>query len=413
MKEYLKHRTALTFLVGAVLFCSACTTLMHRPFTARQPDALMPQDDLRQAIYDGQTWLTAFQAKDGLFHYLYTPQDNSYADKNNFVRQMGSYWSLIESLKFRKTKKALETIETFHKTIGKYKRTGEAGQNEILYFGFAGESKINTVALYVCAVVGRIKQGLPTTRQERKDLEKAVRGLMEMAAQDGGFYYIYYIPKQHNLITPYGSGEALLALAMYYDLTGDQTVRNFARKQFDLYFAREFTGKGAFKDKNRKSFFTWGLYYLREMDRHDPDPAAYENYVRPMIRLALDHRKNNELCKNKGCLLSESLGDASFLEGMAAAYSLAGKYETDEKLILELEDYLHKAAKLIRGMQITSVQKFESMTKTKFKGAPQQLIGGFCTPPKCEMMRNDMTQHALTGLSEYYKLFYPLTAQSQ
>lgn len=191
-------------------------------------------------------------------------------------------------------------------------------------------------------------------------------------------------------------------------MTKDEEIYNFAQDHFEKYFNKHFlnafSNPESFTDKERVGYITWGIYYLREIDKYKP--VDYKKFVRPLVKFMLDFRAINEPCINKGCVYSMAMWDSSSVEGMSAAFDLMLKYESDQNLIAEVKNYLDMAMLHLLSLQVHSVEQYEEMTGHKFRGNENHLVGGFCDWPECGYMRNEVTMHVTTAMMEYYNLFY-------
>lgn len=397
---------------------------------------------LKNSIYLAQDWLVRFQKEDGLYHYIYRPWAlnqttepkeskisamivkesqfapgtavpevtlDAYPDEDNIVRQILSYWALIKSTDFRSTPEIEASIKKFEARLERdLIKILDTPFGKGLFIHFNDAHKVNSTALYLAALLSKHERNMPLTDVQKQHIEYAVTGLKAFAStEEGGFNY-YYDTDQFNFISPYGSGEAQLALAQYINMTKDKDLYAFAQdhfeKYFDKHFSPAFANPASFIDKERVGYITWGLYYLREIDKFKP--VDYARHVRPLIQFMLDYRAINDECTGKGCVYSMAMWDSSSVEGMSAAFELMLKYETDQDLITEVKDYLDMAMMHLLSLQVHSVEQYEDITGHKFRGNPDHLVGGFCDWPECGYMRNEVTMHVTTSMMEYYHLFY-------
>lgn len=423
------------FLI-AILFLGGFACLS----AARAENMVPPTGpELVKSITLAQDWLVNFQQEDGLYHYVYRPLAqnqtliprekmlqaslrpssaiapgtikpklviDAYPDDDNIVRQILSYWALIKSTDFRTTPEILASIRKFEDRLADLILIQDSPYGKALFVNFDDANKVNSTALYLAALLSKKERGMPLTEDQENHIEYAVNGLKVFAAENGFNYY--HDTDRFNFVTPYGSGEAQLALAQYINMTGDEDLYHFAQSRFENYFDRyfkdAFANPESYTDKERVGYHTWGLYYLREIDKFRP--VDYDRHVRPLVQFALDYREINPRCAGKGCVYSMAMWDSSSAEGLSAAYELMLKYEKDQAMLDEVKSYLDMAMAHLLSLQVNSVEELEEKTFNTFRGNPDHIIGGFCDWPGCAYMRNEVTMHVATSMMEYHHLFY-------
>lgn len=390
----MKHIPLALMSLATLLLCTACRGAPQAavPFCGAADDAAALAQD----------WFVRAQKPDGLFVYKYLIREDREADEQNIVRQVGSFMALIHTLDVRRSPEALEAIAAFRKAMRGHFIYAKADGQDVAYLDEEGIGKINTAALYMIALLDLKKRGLEMTAQDEDDLARLERGLRLMATGDGGFWYIYFLPKERNHVTSYGTGEALLALAKYYKSTGDDAGLRWVRDEFGRYYAR-YLVSAEFQRSEMRGFFSWGILTLEELD--DGSPAGYETYVRPMLDVALAHRRDNPSCRDRGCISVPAVADAPFFEGVLGAYALARRYEKDPAFLNILKDYAQRAADDILAMQIRSGGDAARKTGERFAGTEDRIKGAFCDGERCESVRNDLNQHAVMALMNYERLF--------
>ena len=301
----------------------------------------------------------------------------------------------------------MANIKHFEQGLEKHLVIQESPYGPALFVQYREGMKVNSTALYLASLLSKKDRNLPLSQEQEKHIEYAVNGLKVFAAPEAGFYY-YHDTDRVNFISSYGSGEAQLALAQYVNETQDEELYQSIHKRFDEYFhtyyAQSFSNPSSYKDKERIGYHTWALYYLNEIDKFKP--VDYEKYVRPLVQFAFNFKKENNVCSDNPCIYSMAMWDSSSVEGLAAAYPLMLKYETNQELIKQVRDYLDEAVAYLLTLQVNSVAEYEQKTGKKFKNNPDHLIGGFCDWPHCSYMRNEVTMHVASALMAYYNLFY-------
>ena len=358
-------------------------------------------DSLLSGIQKGQNWIVSAQLPSGLFTYEYLIKEATFTENDNIVRQMGTFWALIETLDFSRNEEAVKAVETFRKKISSMVLYGKAGDEDIAYIEFNKYGKVNTTALYILSLMSLKERGFEWTEKEKKDIPLIINGIRKMSDDKGGFWYIYYLPEEYNMISTYGSGEVIYALAKFYDDTNDIDGLAWTYNEFTKYYNRYLKSEEDFYATEARAFFSWSIYGLAVINKKYP--IKYYESVAPLLRLGFKKREQNQNCKDKGCLLGDNLGDAPFMEGMVHAYKLALIYEKDEAEIKKLKHYLDLGLKLFSSLQITDMEKFRK--EYNYEGKEKYVLGAFCNNQGCEKVRNDLTQHALSAFMYYYKEF--------
>lgn len=354
-----------------------------------------------ESIQAGQDWFVNAQRPNGLFTYQFFPFENRVGDDDNVVRQMGSFWALVETLDYNKNDEVLQTIDNFREKIGTMIIRSKAGDEDIAYIEFEGIGKLNTSALYVLSLMSLVERNIELTEQEKKDLPLFVRGLRLMYDEKGGFFYIYYVPAEHNRITPYGSGEALFALAKYYEYTGELEEMKWLYGAFNQYYDRFLKDEEDFYATPSRAFFSWSIYALEIINQHFP--IEYDQTVKQLLRLAWKKRAGNPKCRDNGCILAMNVGDGTFFEGMVQAYKMALQHETDPEEIQKIRSYIDMALSNFMGLQILDVENFQR--EFRYMGKPEAVRGALCWSPKCTYIRNDATQHVISAFIYYADFF--------
>jgi hypothetical protein len=348
-----------------------------------------------QGQHLGAQWIVNAQKADGLFTYEYLPHLGRETDKNNIVRQVGTFWALVRADARYSNAASRAAIDAFRAGIARYIVESKAGGEEIAFIRHDGLGKLNAAAIYTIALVDMVESGIALNATEARILPKLVRGMRQMASENGGFWYIYYLPKEHNLITPYGSGEALYALAKYYGHADDAAEMRWVYDTFRRYYGNYFKPIPDFTESHVKGFFSWGIYAVQEIGR--AMPVDYQAYVQPMLKEALRFRAKNATCADRGCMTSLNATDAVFLEGMVTGYAMAREEEGDTDFTREIRRYIDLARAHIVSRQVTG--------GGGFPGDEKAVTGGFCEDAKCNYMRNDINQHAMMALDRYLTVF--------
>ncbi len=343
-------------------------------------------EEIPQRLELSYNWLINFQKEDGLFYYQYNITNNSFTDDDNIVRQIGTFYSLIRYYEYYNDSNSLNSINKFRDGINKHIKYGEINETEIAYIEFNNVSKINSNALYLLSLVELKKQGIKLTQKETEDIDKILNGILFMQNGNEGFWYLYYVPKEYNRITPYGSGEAILALVNYHKYYKDSPeIIEITKKHFKYYI--DLSLYHAFTHEITRGFFSWSLQYLSELNEID---NSYYNYSEALIGKSIKFQDWNPHCNlNKNCIMSESSGESSFIEGITDIYPVLESENSSFALDIR-EEYLFRSLELLFKLQITN-------------STSNYLQGGFCNNLNCEFLRNDLNQHSTISLMNFYE----------
>lgn len=358
-------------------------------------------ENVSSRIKQGQQWIVNAQQDNGLFTYEYKVHENKFTNDDNIVRQVGTFWALIDTLDYNKNAQVLKTIDNFRDHISSLIIRSKAWGEDIAYIEYKGYGKINTAALYVLALLSLKEKGVELTEQEELDLPLMVHGMRKMSNEEGGFWYIYYLQEKYNKISTYGSGEAIYALAKYYDHIDDIDGLKWTYNAFKKYYNRYLKHETDFYVTEARSFFSWSIYGLTIINKKFP--IKYEDTVKPLLKLGFDKRESNPRCQNRGCFLAPNIADAAFSEGMVQAYKMALIYEKDEAEIAKIREYITLAIQDFSDLQITDLETFKK--KYNYTGEEKPVLGAFCRSAECYTIRNDLTQHALSVFMYYHKQF--------
>lgn len=357
--------------------------------------------DIKNSILAGQDWIVHAQKPNGLFTYEYFPFENRVSDDDNIVRQVGTFWALVETLRFRKTPRELAVVNNFRDHVNKMIVRAPAGNSEVAYVEYNELGKLNTTALYVLAIMGLIENDVELTEKEEELLPLLINGLKKMSDEKGGFFYIYYVEGEKNHITPYGSGEALFALAKYYEHIGDKEGLKWTYEAFKKYFDRFLKDEDDFRVTPARGFFSWGIYALEIINR--TFPVEYDETVKGLLRIAMGTRAKNAECRDRGCMLAMNVGDGTFFEGMIQAYKMALQHEKDPDAIEEIRTYIDLALRDYIALQILDVDNFQ--VEYRYLGDPKKVYGAVCWDSQCQRIRNDTTQHVVSAFMYYHDFF--------
>ncbi len=351
----------------------------------------LDKEEIINSIISSQSWIKKVQKEDGLFGYEYNLNNNSFSDSNNMVRQIGTFYSLIKSLEINSNFSLINSIYEFNDEIkSNYLKYDFINGTKIAYVEYDNISKINSNSLYLLSLIEMKKKNLSLDIEDYNNINSLYNGIKLMSSSSGGFYYIYYLDRDLNKITPYGSGEALFALMSYYNnIDSNDELLRFLEKNFESlylgYINEDFNGE------NLRSFYSWSLYFLYEYSLNSNNSNTldldFKSYANELINKAMSFRESNPICRNSGCIISRGISGVTFLEGTSIGYKLLSFNNYNRIRVI---NYFNKAYPYY-----LSLQHFD-------KNISSILNGGFCNNENCNLFRIDYNQHAMMALMNIY-----------
>lgn len=397
------------FLLSLLLFCGLIISPQaghsNQPETgqsaAHSHNTSSETDKIINAIQYGQNWLMNFQKPSGLFYYYYDPANNTFSTEDNLVRQIGSYQALIDSSHFVQDRNKLnETLHKFESALEKYKMEATVQGKKIIFFkDDRNEAAVNSSAGYLLALLSKHKHGLPLSATQKADIHKAAQGLIKMDSKKGGLYYLYFFPAEKNIITSFGTGFALHALEAYANYINDIRISNYVAALHKSYMDANPLDSVEFTDRSLIGYIPHAL--LSFSKRKNISENDYNEEIRPLIKKIIDHRSNDETCKEIGCVSLNPFYDAVIMEGTSTVYPLVKRYEKGSEFEIAVKSYIDKSASDVMDFQILSKNDYEEKTERTYDDDEKIIIGGFCGFPECPQIRNEMTMHAVSALDHY------------
>lgn len=386
-----------TFLLSALCLtgCFGRTQTTPRPTMCH---------NLSRSITAAQNWLIHGQSQrpdpSGLYAYIYDPLNDTYPEQDNIVRQLGTLWAMVATLdRAEHRAQALQSINRFRTAVQSFVEHEIIEGEKIAFLNVDGIAKLNASALYVLAYATMLEQGIALNRNEIDQLTWFVRGIQTMAAGDGRYYYIYFLPNENNKISSYGTSEAYFALQKFANVTHNQKIHDYTAQQFELFFTNHIRDATDLTSDEMKGYLSWGLYALAARPIFTSED--YSRYLKPVLVKLLHHSRANPETRASDCIFIDSALDAPFAEGLAAVLPLIRRHDPAPQFIAAIEDQLHNAIAVLRTYQILSVNDYETNAGLPFTGDPARILGGFCNDRACTLMRNDNTQHIMMAIEGY------------
>lgn len=235
-------------------------------------------DYVDSLMVNGTRFLVNSIQADGSFTYgMYPTYDNQIPDYN-ILRHAGTVWSLVtqyDAAAGETHKNAIESSMRY--LLGEIEYDYRAGGAAYVVERKSNEIKLGGNGIAICALADYMN-----TFQTDKYLELCEalgNGILNMMDRNTGKYYhvLYYgesdrsdFSRKAEYRTVYYDGEATLALAKLYGLTGDEKWLNAAKAAVENFIRRDYV---QFKDH-------WVAYSMNEVTKYVDDARYYEFALR-------------------------------------------------------------------------------------------------------------------------------------
>jgi hypothetical protein len=352
-----------------VVLLLGCVVHAPRPAT---------RDDLRDALRLGVDYLRAAQTPAGDFTYAYDWIARDTVAGNNLVRQAGAAWVL--ALAYERDRALAGAVERSLAFFDRGHGTTAGGGRYVRIPGHAGDG-IGAVALVALAELAYLRAGRGDLVEHRARLAGYLAFLLAARRDDGLLAGDYASDDGAHSgdPSPYGDGEALLALATAaHQLGGDELRAPLA----DL--ARATAHAHGVGSAELKSFYQWGtMAYSELLAIGWPEFRPYAQTVLAMTDWELDvhhlvhrvvHRKRNA---------------AYALEGVIPAYVLARELGDTPRA-----DRYASAVRTILGELVTwQIGAADANAFIRAHEPERRAIGGVQSAHNDPVLRIDVTQH--------------------
>ncbi len=188
-------------------------------------------DVLAQSVVMGGEWYLENTDDKGFIRYKFWPSENRTSNEYNLVRHTLGAWNLVQAYMLDPRPEFLEEAK---RVLG-YTLQYRVDEEDRTFFKYNNNQKLGTV---VVQLMGLIDLARASGSTEWDDLMIRMGNFTLFMQEDNGKFDPYYVPDDHpyadqdNDIVP---GEALLALAMLYEYTGDEQWLAPVQKYFDYY----------------------------------------------------------------------------------------------------------------------------------------------------------------------------------
>lgn len=353
----------------------------------------LSQSEMRDVILDGTDWMVSVKQDDGGFGYEYLPYEGMYSGENAMVRQSGTFFALAEVYRAQSEKdpavaEALEGSIRYFRDHTQESIPSDGDFVCIYNAEFDTECRLGASALTLLGLLSYAEAD-PEAAAEHEDLIEAYKDYLLAAKFDGAGFSNRYQPSTSfaSEESPFFNGEAMLALAKYYDYSKDEDIA--------VVFADTFK---YLKDAPKESpLYLWMMAALKEAKVHWDNPEHIA-YAEAFTDEQIARSRRNRATEHNYCAPAEGLTSAyAVLEGEVAAGKLAS-------LKTEIDHWLSKTTNL----QLSSEQPYrftitdgEAMFMKQVD--PEIAHGGFLTGEDTPYQRIDFTQHCVSAYLQAYE----------
>ena len=360
---------------------------------------------LRERIALAGAYLTRETSEEGAVTYEYqAAEDKLGGDDYNILRHAGTVYSMMQAYRVtgdEATYEASVRAMEFYRQAMKEdeKNPGEFFVRSVGHLNGRGlprvgrRAKLGGIGLGLCMMVELEKSRPGTVNME------LVRGMAahveRMQNPDGSFNSFYDWNGREKSIRKsiYYSGEAILGLLRYHQLTGDQHYLDVAVRGADYLVHKRWKSLGV------EIYIppdAWLLQALEEMDRVAPDKAR-ERYAFSVGEMIARHKLMDPLVAPPDMLGADISSPRSFPNA-----ATAGSFGEALSAAARLE---HRRRPGKTRFLTFSKYNAEFQLRNQFWGPneyflpnPERAHGGFRLKQDDAEIRNDYTQHNLSGL---------------
>jgi len=347
---------------------------------------------------------------DGQVTYKYWPAENRYSNEYNLVRHTLATWNLVQGYNITGREEFLEGAESALDWTLRYR----VDEGDMSFIRYNNNVKLGSV---VVGLMGIIDLARATGTTEYDDLMVRFGNFTLFMQEDSGKFDPYYVPDDHpyanetNDIVP---GEALLALMMLHEYTGDDKWLAPAEKYFDYYIPwwnkrvvkRQDTGTwpmSIYDNQTRLDLVQFGPWTVMAANAYHkatgderaasfalevgrwmidsygwmPDNSPWPDYIGGYYKMPGELPAMQAFC---------------YAEGTAAAYKLALRYRAEE--VAYFEEATRAAARFALVMQFDDNQTYAF-------SRPEMVRGGTRYAMNETKVRIDYVYHAFSAVYQY------------
>jgi AMMECR1 domain-containing protein len=365
---------------------------LHRGLTV-VPQSDVRAETLREHIDRLADYIAYRQLESGLFSYQYECGRDRYTPDDNLVRQAGTVSAMAWHASFtgRSASRAAADLGLRRLLSWKVDVTDPEGVSFL-----ATPDGFNKLGVTALTCIAMAKHPEPTTYADVR--ERFITAMLNLQ-RPSGLFATAFPPAQDFGAQDYFPGEALLAMALHYELRPDARVLEAFDRALGFYRER-------FRESPSPAFMPWQVQaYSVIAGKSKRDD--YTSYVFEMTDWLAKMQLTPENCEWPelwGGIASYQPGrvgvsTAAYLEGFTDALTLA-RSVGDAERARRYEEVVRLATRFVMQLQIRPEEAF-------FVRSPRDAIGGIRTTPTLNVLRIDHSQHALIALIKAHEALFP------
>ena len=356
---------------------------LHRGLTVVPPEDVTAKN-LDDAVTRLAEYMIYRQLPSGLFSYQYEPALDRYSPESNWVRQAGAVSAMAYHASHAGRSASIAAAD-----MGvRFMLTGLVdipGADNAAFIATPDQhNKLGVTALVCMALAYH-----PDASRYADTREKLISGMLWLQ-RPSGMFVTAFPPAEEIRAQEYFPGEALLAMALHYDLSPSAEVLDAFDRSINFY-------RGFFRNSPGPAFIPWQVQAYALMARKSRR-GDYIDYVFELTDWLAEKQLDRSNCawpEMWGGIAAyqdnrAGVATAAYLEGFAEALMLARRIG-DTRRVERYEKVVRLAARFVMQLQVRPEEAY-------FIRSPQDAIDGIRTSPSLYLLRIDHCQHALIGL---------------
>lgn len=365
---------------------------LHRGLTVLPP-AAVTRENLSAGIDRLAEYMAYRQTAGGLFSYQYECGADVYTPEDNLVRQAGAVAAMAWHARASGKSASLAAADAGIRWLLGWKKNVEDPKDVSFIATPDGANKLGVTAL-TCIALARH----PNPAQYAEERRRLVNGMV-LLQRPSGLFATAFPPAQDFSAQDYFPGEALVAMALHYELTPDARVLEAFDRAIAFYRDR-------FQQSPSPAFVPWQVQAYCVLAKHSKR-QDYTQYVFELTDWLVAQQLTPANCswpEMWGGVAAYQEGragvaTAAYLEGLADALVLA-RDVGDVERARRYEQAVRLAARFVMQLQVRPEEAY-------FVRSPQDAVGGIRTSPSLNLLRIDHSQHALVGLIKAREALFP------
>lgn len=346
----------------------------------------MDREMLSSSMMQAGGWLLYNLNENGSMNYKYLPDPDEYAAQNNMIRQFMATYALSEM--YRATGDQ-SYREAFRRNLDYNLKQYYAEEGEVGYILFRDAAKLGSAAIALMSVIRHDNNAF-------EDEKEKMAGFIRQLQLDSGRFRTFYLPEGVDINHNYYPGEAMLAMMLLYEESGDESIIPFVERSSAYY-------QKFFRNSSNPAFVPWqsmAHYHLyRATGKKEYAEFIFEMNDFLVGMQQLDCSEDNRaygrfydpMHPEYGPPHSSSTG--VYAESLAYAYELAKELGDSERAIIYRDS-------MLLGIRSLMQLQYSEQNMWGYTGEMPKVLGGIRKTYDNSEMRIDNTQHAVMAIAK-------------